>query len=521
MRDDDGVSAQGSSALDGVRHLARESAVLLSSGVVSYVGAFALQVLLARLLGEVAFGAWAVAFSLAITLSTFGLMGADWIILRQGAYYHGMNDEPRLRKTMYLALWLSSSGLGVLGIGLFMLAPLVAASIFDQPDLAPMLRVVAFTAPVMGISQVLVFGTQAFKRMKESALIRNILQPTARLACVGLALAITATPLSAVTGLLGAEVLLAAVSAWALNRRLALRGPTDSIDRRGLIRFALPVWPTKFVDQSRSQLFPLLLGSLATLSASGAFIASHRVAVAPAAIIATINTVYKPMGSDLYLRGRVLELATLFKSIGKWSFVLGFPLFCYQLLFPEEILSLFGESFRDARTALMLLAIGMLFNFSTGPVGSTLIIAGRAQLTLIDHVVVVALEIGLGLWLIPTYGLIGAGVSRMIGTALNNCLALAQVRFLLGFHPYKWDYWKPLAAGVLAAGTARLVVDMSGLPVGVAAAFAAALTIAAAYVLVLLVLGLSTEDRAALDVFTRRLQRRRTEPASAGGDGLG
>jgi len=499
----------GSGGAAQVKHLAKESAILLSSGIVSYVGAFGLQVLTARALGGAAYGAWAVAFALANTLATFGLMGADWIILRQGSFYEGTGDERRLRKTIRLALSLSGLGLGLLALAVFLLAPLLATEVFHRDSLTPVIRVVAIMAPVMGFGQVLVFGTQAFKRMKDSALIRNILQPIARLVFTGAALLISATPLAAVTGMLCAEVVLAAASFYALNRRISLRGPTDPIEQRELVKFALPVWSTKLVDQSRTQLFPLLLGSLAALTASGAFVASQRVAVAPSAIIATLNIVYKPMGSDLYLQGRRDELMTLFKSIGKWSFALGFPLFCLQVSFPEEILSLFGDSFREARTALILLAVAMLFNFGTGPVATTLIMAGRARLALLDHIIVIAVEIALGVWLIPQHGLLGAAIARLIGTVLNNGLRLVQVHHILGFHPYRLDYWKPLAAGLVAAGTAKLAVTGFGLGRGVAAAAAATAIIAVTYIPAVLALGLGPEDRAAIEIFTKRFRRRR------------
>lgn len=499
----------GDGGIGQVQHLAKEAAILLSSGIASYVGAFALQVITARALGNAAYGAWAVAFALANTVATFGLMGADWIVLRQGSFYEGTGDERRLRKTIRLALSLSGLGLGVLALVVFIGSPLIATKVLHRDSLTPVIRLVAIMGPIMGLGQVLVFGTQAFKRMKESALIRNLLQPAARLAFTAAALLISPTPLAALTGMLCAEIVLAAASFYALNRKVSLRGPTQPIDQRELVKFALPIWSTKFLGQTRTQLFPVLLGSLDSLTASGAYVASQRVAVAPSAIIATLNTVYTPMGSDLYLQGRRDELKILFKSIGKWSFALGLPLFCLQASFPGEILSVFGESFREARTALVLLAVAMLFNFGTGPVATTLVMIGRSRLALLDYVIVVVVEVALGVWLIPRYGLLGAAIARVIGTALSNVLRLIQVHHIIGFHPYRLDYWKPITAGLAATVTAKLVVMGLGLGEGVKAAIAATAIIAVTYLSLVLALGLGPEDRAAIDIFTKRLRKRR------------
>lgn len=500
-----------------VGHLARQSALLLSSGAISYIGSFALHVVLARALGPTGFGAWVVAFAVARTLSSLGLMGADWIVLRQGAYYEGVGDLARLRKTIRFALVLSGTVLAVMAVGLFILAPVIARAAFEDESITSLLRVTALIVPVMGIGQIMIFGTQAYKSMREAALIRNILQPFARLVGVAIAVVIVATQFSAFVGLAVAEVFLMCASVYALNRRLPLRGPTDEIEHRGLIKFALPVWGTKVIDITRGQLFPVLLGSLTAFGASGAFVASQRIAVAPSAIIAAMNQVYKPMGSDLYLQNRHSELATLFKSIGKWSFALGWPLFCYQILFPEDILSIFGAEFRDARSALVLLAIGMLFNFSTGPVATSLIMSGRARVAFIDHVLVVGLEIGLAFWLIPAHGLLGAAAARMIGTAFNNTLRLVQVRMFMGLHPYRWDYWKPIVAGALAAALALLVINAAGVATGVASAALAAVIIGATYLGLLLFFGLSDEDRAAIEPILKRLRRGRKKPTAETG----
>ena len=515
MADTPELNVDGTPGVDQVGHLAKQSALLLSSGAISYVGSFVLHVVLARGLGKAGFGAWVVAFALARTLSTLGLMGADWIVLRQGSYYQGIGDLARLRRTIHFALLLSGIMLSIFCVALFLAAPFVAEAAFeDKESITSLLRVTALIIPVMGIGQIMLFGTQAYKSMREFALIKNILQPFARLAFSAAALLIVTSVFSAFVGLALAEVFLMLASAYALNRRLPLIGPTAEIEQRGLIKFALPVWGTKLVDITRGQLFPVLLGSLTAFGASAAFAASQRIAVAPSAIIAAFNQVYKPMGSDLYLQKRHTELATLFKSIGKWSFALGFPLFCYQILFPEDILSIFGDAFRDAEPALVLLAVGMLFNFGTGPVATTLIMSGRAKVAFIDHILVVGLEIVLAFWLIPAHGLVGAAAARMIGTAFNNTLRLVQVWMFMHIQPYRWDYWKPIAAGGISAGMAWLVVEAAGIPNGVTTAVVAVSVIGACYLGLLLLFGLSVEDRAAIDPVLKRLRKGRNKKDS-------
>ena len=442
----DAENQRPAAAIGAVTHLARHSALLVSTGAFAYLGAFALNVLLARVLGKGGFGSWVVAFSLAQLISVLGLLGGDWIVLRQGAYYHGLGDTERLRRTIHFALLLCVGGLLGLSVLLLGLSSMLGRRVFHDPSITPLLRLTCLIAPVIGIRQVMVYGTQAFKDMRAAALNRNILQPALRLLSTAVALLIVRSQLSAYVGLLGGEILLAAAATYALNRRLPLFGPTAPIERAKLLKFAAPVWATELIETARSQLFPVLIGSLAAVSTSAVFVASRRIVVAPVSIMATINQVYSPIGSDLFLRQRKEELAELFKSIAKWSFTLGFPLFCLMVVFPKDILSIFGEGFRSGSSALLVLAIGVLFQFGTGPVTTTLIIIGRPRLALLDYVLV-------------------------------------------------------------AAGVARLVIVVIGVGSGVLAAAVAAMVLGMVYLGLLLALGLNEQDRAVVEALKLRVRR--------------
>jgi O-antigen/teichoic acid export membrane protein len=322
--------------------------------------------------------------------------------------------------------------------------------------------------------------------------------------------------------MLVAELILAGVSGRLLWRRISLFGPTESIDRRALVRFGLPAWGSKMIETTRGQLFPLMLGSLASFESSGAFAASRRVVAAPNSVIASFNQVYSPQASRLFLADRRDELAVLFKSMGKWSFSLAFPLFCLTVAFPKEILSVFGDGFEGASSALVVLSFAMLFNFASGPVTTTLILIGRPRLALLDYMIVLGAEIGLAFALIPRFGLMGAAVARLVGTALNNVVPLAQVWVIMRIHPYRRDYWKPCAAALIATAVALLAVHALGLAVGPPAAIVAASVLGLTYLGLFIAFGLSTEDRSAVDALVRRARggrgESRTEPVEPAPD---
>lgn len=492
--------------LGHTRHLARHAALLLSSGVVGYGGAFALNVLLGRVLGKPGLGAWALGYAVTQVSATLGLLGANWVLIRQGSYYHGIGDIPRLRRTLHLTIFLAGGALLLISVSLLLLAPALGEQFSGRDSVVPLLRVTALLIPIVGLGQIMLYATQAFKNMRAVALVKNILQPTIRVVTAVVALLIAPTALSAFWGLVAGEVIVTASATFALHLKLPIFGPTDRINRRELIHFALPAWGTKIVETSRAQLFSVMLGLLGSVAQTGAYVTSKRISLAPSAINVALNQVYSPMAGNLYMQDRREELATLFKSMGKWSFSLAFPLFCLQVMFPKEILSIFGSEFRDASPALVVLAFSVLFTFGTGPVTNTLILTGRSRLALLDYLAVVAVEVALGFWLIPAHGVLGAAIAHLAGTALNNVLPLWQVWSASGLHPYRLDYWKPIAAGFASIGVARMVITVAGVGTGVVAAAVAVVTVGLVYLALILLLGLGPEDRAAISALTGRLR---------------
>jgi O-antigen/teichoic acid export membrane protein len=125
-------------------------------------------VVLARSLGVVGFGAWAIAFSTTLTLSTVALMGADWIVIRNGAYLESTNDYARLRRLIHIALVLGGTSLAVAGCSLFFLAPVLATNIFHDSSAEPLLRLAGLTAPVIGVQQIMLSGREPLRVSRSS-----------------------------------------------------------------------------------------------------------------------------------------------------------------------------------------------------------------------------------------------------------------------------------------------------------------------------------------------------------------
>jgi hypothetical protein len=90
----------------------------------------------------------------------------------------------------------------------------------------------------------------------------------------------------------------------------------------------------------------------------------RRVTAAPRLIVSAMNQAYNPIASDLLLQDKREELTALTKSMTKWTFSFtSFVRACSSLPSPDP--ELVRSSFEEAVSALTVMAIGMLFLFST------------------------------------------------------------------------------------------------------------------------------------------------------------
>ena len=72
----------------------------------------------------------------------------------------------------------------------------------------------------------------------------------------------------------------------------------------------------------------------------------------------------------MHAQGDRRQLERLYQTISKWIFAFNFPVFLIVVLFPTELLGLFGKTFTEGATALTILAWASLVDAATGMCGS-------------------------------------------------------------------------------------------------------------------------------------------------------
>ena len=179
----------------------------------------------------------------------------------------------------------------------------------------------------------------------------------------------------------------------------------------------------------------LLLGFLAGPAAAGAYFAAERLALLtliPSAIVGSVN---QAGIAAAYATNDKTSLKILVAQAahGKlWPCII---IAVALMIFSGPLLSLFGDDFSNSAPVLMILVLGQVVRASTGASHELLIMSGRQKLlpgvaisTAIFHVILLG-------FLLPTFSAGGAAVISVASGALSSFWILILVKRELAINP--------------------------------------------------------------------------------------
>jgi O-antigen/teichoic acid export membrane protein len=489
--------------------VAKGGGIVFAGNLFEYGSRFVIGIVLARLLGAEQLGLCNLAMSVASIAAGLALLGLPSAMVRYVSLFRSRRDMAGLWGTLQLGLGLTSIVSVSMGIGLFVLADPIAEHVFHESRLVPLLRVISLVVPFSALSSIVAAATQGFKKMHYAVIGQHITQPAIRLLLV-VALAVV-VGLNAKTALaaFGVAVTIAFIMLfYFLNTLFPLKRPlrTARRDPREMLRFSLPVYLSSLISVFGGNIKTMLLGALNTATSVGIFAVASQINTIGQMFHGGIATASAPIVSDLYDRGEQEQLGRFYQTVTKWSFTLNLPLFLAVLLFPVPILSIFGRSFVGGAVALIILAWANLVNTGTGICGTVLNMTGNTSLRLVNSLFTFAVTIGLNILLIPRWGLIGAATASLAAAVTVNLLGLSQVFILFRLLPYDLSFAKPIAAGLVALAAAWGMRQLLPIQTNLFYLAMNVIFLFAVHAGMILLLGLSQEDRAVLDRVGRRMR---------------
>lgn len=416
--------------------VARGSSISLGIKIAALGLAFLQAVLIARLLGPKGYGAISVALSVAALLATLTTLGLGRLAVREIPRALVGQSWGVLRGLVLSTLICVGVVATLAGCGI----ALAAARGYIGSDTYRMELILGgVLTPLIALLAVTTGIFQGFGRVAAAQMPSEILSPLLKVAGIIalLALAVPASPSMVMVLILCATAFSLAVAAGLLRHHLGVAVPSKGMEicASTWLRGGAPFLMVTFLGVALNEINTLLLGWLANPIETGLFQPLLRISSVMLIGLSAVLTAFAPRAAELHARGNRSGLASIARK-ATIATTLVTAIVCGAILFiAPQLLAVFGRAFAANASSLVWVAAAQLINTGCGPVGTLLTMTGHIRSLIKAQITGLAINLLLGLWLIPTYGAHGAVLAMCGGIVAWNILALVSVWRLLGFDP--------------------------------------------------------------------------------------
>lgn len=207
--------------------------------------------------------------------------------------------------------------------------------------------------------------------------------------------------------------------------------------------FAIRLWSrvsATFFIVAGSEVLRLHIGIILTArylgaTQAGIFAAANGLVRLVGFGLIAINTIAGPMISELYAARKMGVIQRLLRLAAWGAFLYFLVSGLVMVVWGDRLLGFFGAEFVAGYSCLMILVAGRLSDSMTGLVHYTMVMTDHHAAAMKIQLFSVAIQIGLSVVLIPTWGIAGAAVASAAAMITWDVLALVYVRIKLGLNP--------------------------------------------------------------------------------------
>ncbi len=395
---------------------------------------FAGLVLLTRFLGTQGYGTYVYALAWAALFGVPAMIGLPQIVVREVAVAHARRELGLVRGIIRRAYqWTCAASAAVMTVG-------AAGAVLvgrHEPAVRRAYLVALLVIPVVALYRISESVLRGFRRVVQGRVAETLVQPV-------LLIVLLLAARSTTTGHLGASAAVAltlAAAAIALLVSLVLvgRAVPDTVRRarpaytsRTWWRSAAPLLVHSGAAATHVQVSPILIGVFDGVASSGVFNTAVRWAAFVAFIQTAVNYPLAPAIARLHEAGERDRMQALLLRSSRGATALALPVAIGVVAFREPALRIFGADFGSAGPALAILVLGELISVASGSTIVALAMTGHERVMARTSVTAAALNLALGLALIPSVGITGAAIARTLSLAWLQLALLGRLRRLEG-----------------------------------------------------------------------------------------
>ena len=465
------------------------------------------QILLARFLGPVEFGLYAIGWTVIRMVGMLSILGLDYGIIRFGSSYW-RTDKIRFRSSIQQAFGIVMLS-GLLSAGILFFFSHKISLWFEDDALIAVIQLAAIGLFFFIVFRLVVSTTIISQQMIYPIGLEEFVQPLTNLSCVALFVWFGWGVKGAIGALILSLIIAIAWGLWEISilyPEVFRARSTRPLIIRPLLSFSVPTALASLFSFYLFWVDRLMVGFFLGSKAAGLYQAVSQISLLFATILASMNTVFVPMIAELLDSKEYQRLETLFRISTKWGLYTSMPLAVIFVLIPQTFLYvIFGADYVGGYWALRILTVAQLVNVATGAINLLLLMGSYHKYWLAVSALMFAIHIGVSYFLIPKHGMIGAAVGTTVALSGLYGLGLFRAKQKLSMWPYDRRYLKGLAAAIIAF-IGGLILRSQSFPSEIFEVVIVSVGVGVIFLFVLLLSGLDEEDRAFVNMLKFQLK---------------
>lgn len=417
-----------------VREAAREALGSLSASLPGVLLAFAFSVMLARLLGAEGAGLFFLALSVVLVAEAAGRFGLERSLERFVPAGHARRDWGSVAGAWRRAIGTGAAVSILMALLVAVLAAPLASHVFGKPALHSLLLILSAAIVPRALTRLYAAALLGMRRVLICRLLQNALP-------FALAIALL-IPLVLHFGKSNGAAL-SYVAGWTMAFGIGWwcwAAVLDTVPRTApefararLLASCLPMLAVTLPVLMLTQLPAVFIGIWWDAKEVAIFSAAARIALLGAFLLHSMVSILLPKFSGPIASGRPGELESAASHSALVAALCIAPLWIAVLLFPGQMLALFGEEFREGAAVLMVVFTGQMLFGIFGVGGEILMMGGNDRMIRRANSLSLLLCFAACLLLVPAHGSMGAAVAICLAYAGHAAICQLYLKRRYGF----------------------------------------------------------------------------------------
>ena len=418
-----------------LQKVAKGSTLLTMDAFVSALFGGLFWIIVAKFINPLQLGMASTAVSFITLLAVFANLGLHIGASRYMAEYNELGMPLLSRRIARLSLKLCLAAGVVLGLTVSLLSNVIARQLYSTKELTLFFVLVGIAIPVQGLVTVLDGIYRGAQRM-DLMLYADSVEAIVKFGFVIIVVLLGFQGLGVVLAYLISYVaaLVLALPFWrrampriSLDHGGDVTAPPQDLTRK-LLTFSTPNYVAAAATSLSNQFTVILLGVYTLIEVAYYNIAMLAVTVGLSGIATAVNFALLPTATEEWVKGNLHGLGTLYNRITRLLLVASGPLIIVGAVFPFTLLRLISPSFVAASNAFRILALAGVLNGIGAPAIGVINAMNRAKTVMGIYLTAVVISVVISLGLIPTLGMIGAGVAFTAPTLVIALLSAFYLR---------------------------------------------------------------------------------------------